>query len=211
MGQGVRIGVFGGAFDPPHLGHQQLANCAVAQLQLDQLRIVPTGHAWHKPRDLTPAAHRIAMTRLAFADVPGVVVDERECHRIGPSYTVDTLLQLCAENPGAALYLIIGADQARALPQWRAWQTVLQIAIICVAVRDIDRAETLELAHAQAVQSHSLVAPELTGLGQFQILSMPPMAVSATQIRSRVANGLTITDLLSPPVASYIAQHHLYR
>ena len=73
-----RVGVFGGAFDPPHLAHVALVEAAIAQLQLQQVHVLPTGEAWHKPRQLSEAAHRVAMTRLAFAHVPAVLVDERE-------------------------------------------------------------------------------------------------------------------------------------
>ena len=89
--QAKRIGVFGGAFDPPHLAHMALVKTAVADLQLDELRVIPTGQAWHKPRALSPAHHRLAMAQLAFADLPNVLVDPRETQRVGPSYTVDTL------------------------------------------------------------------------------------------------------------------------
>jgi nicotinate-nucleotide adenylyltransferase len=108
-----RIGVLGGAFDPPHVVHVALAEAACAQLQLDALHVIPTGDAWHKTRTLTAAEHRIAMTRLAFAHIPQAVVDTREIARSGPTYTVDTLRELRAEYPDAQLYLIMGADQAR--------------------------------------------------------------------------------------------------
>ena len=80
-----KLGVFGGAFDPPHDAHVALAEAAVQQLQLDELRIFPTGSAWHKQRDLAPAEHRVAMARIAFADVPHAVIDEREILRTGPT------------------------------------------------------------------------------------------------------------------------------
>ena len=74
----LRLGVFGGAFDPPHVAHRALVEAALAQLQLDRLHVVPTGQAWHKARDLSPAQHRVAMAQLAFADLPGVQIDTRE-------------------------------------------------------------------------------------------------------------------------------------
>ena len=113
-----RIGVFGGAFDPPHIAHVALARAALAQLQLDQLRIVPTGQAWHKSRTLTPAVHRLEMASLAFAELDRVVVDPRETLRSGPSYTVDTLLELRTEYPQAQLFLLLGQDQAQVLGSW---------------------------------------------------------------------------------------------
>ena len=91
-----RLGVFGGAFDPPHLAHVALVEAAVAALQLDQVRVLPTGLAWHKTRTLSEAHHRLAMTRLAYQHLPQVVVDDREIRRSGASYTVDTLRGLRA-------------------------------------------------------------------------------------------------------------------
>ena len=101
-----RIGVFGGAFDPPHHAHVALARAAIEQFELGSLHVIPTGQAWHKARALSAAEHRLAMTRLAFQDDAKVVVDERELQRTGPTFTIDTLEALQAENPQARLYLL---------------------------------------------------------------------------------------------------------
>ena len=130
-----RVGVFGGAFDPPHIAHTALARAALEQLALDELRIIPTGEAWHKNRHLTPAAHRLEMARLAFGAMDRVVVDPRETRRSGPSYTVDTLTELRREMPTAQILLIIGEDQAAALPGWHRWREIINFATICVAAR----------------------------------------------------------------------------
>jgi len=194
-----RIGVFGGAFDPPHAAHHALARVALEQLQLDELRIIPTGQAWHKSRELTSAVHRLAMARLAFADLERVVVDPRETVRAGPSYTVDTLLELRAEFPGAELSLIIGEDQAKALDSWSRWSEIPELATICVAARaGFTRANaTFEALHL----SQTAV----------RLLEMPPMDVSATDIRRRLALRQNVGPLVFEPVARYIAQHHLYQ
>ena len=105
---GPRVGVFGGAFDPPHIAHVALARAAVEQLQLDELRIFPTGQAWHKAQTLSAPEHRLAMARIAFADVPRAVIDDRELRRPGPTYTIDTLRELMAERPQAQLFLASG-------------------------------------------------------------------------------------------------------
>ncbi len=194
-----RIGVFGGAFDPPHAAHHALARVALTQLQLDELRIIPTGQAWHKSRALTPAAHRLAMARLAFADLDLVVVDPRETQRSGPSYTVDTLLELKSEFVGAELFLIIGEDQAKALESWSRWSEIPKLATICVAARaGFTRANaTFEALH---------LSPTAV-----RLLEMPPMDVSATDIRQRLAHRQDVNPLVFEPVARYIAQHHLYQ
>ena len=199
----LRIGVFGGAFDPPHLAHLALARVAVTQLQLDQLRLFPTGQAWHKVRPLTDAAHRVAMTHLAFADVPQVRVDEREIERTGPTYTIDTLQQLQREYPGAALFLILGEDQLKALHTWHRYADILHTAIICVAMRpdSTESGRNLDSAATKVIEAD----------GRFQRLLLPAMAISSTHIRQRVAAAQGIADLVPEPVARYIAQHHLYQ
>ena len=201
------LGVFGGAFDPPHLAHVALVEAAVAQLQLDQVCVLPTGQAWHKPRNLSDAAHRLAMTRLAFADVPQVVVDEREIQRTGPSYTVDTLHELQTEYPQAQLYLLLGDDQRRALPAWHQIGEIVRIAIICAAGRDMAVRAWNEESGAAPTN------PPLSDTLQARIrtLDMPLMPHSATDIRVLAATEQALTGLVSPAVERYIHEHHLYR
>jgi nicotinate-nucleotide adenylyltransferase len=202
-----RLGVFGGAFDPPHLAHVALVEAAVAQLQLDQVCVLPTGQAWHKPRNLSDAAHRLAMTRLAFAHVPQVVVDEREILRTGPSYTVDTLQELQTEYPQAQLYLLLGDDQRRALPGWHQIGEIGRIAIICAAGRNMA---------VRAWNEESGAAPTTPLLfdtlqARIRTLDMPLMPHSATDIRVLAATEQALTGLVSPAVERYIHEHHLYR
>jgi nicotinate-nucleotide adenylyltransferase len=190
-----RVGLFGGAFDPPHSAHVAIARAALEQLKLDELRIVPTGQAWHKSRPLSPAAHRLAMVRLAFADLPGVVIDEREMQRSGASYTVDTLDALLAEQPGSELYLVMGGDQWAAFTSWRQWQDIARKARLCVAQRPD--------------QVLNQPQPELA----VQWLNLPAMPISATALREQVAGGtdpLNEPARLPPAVARYISDYHLY-
>ncbi|MES2910373.1 MAG: nicotinate (nicotinamide) nucleotide adenylyltransferase [Pseudomonadota bacterium] len=197
-----RIGVFGGAFDPPHNAHLELAKVAITQLALDELRVVPTGHAWHKARTLSSAEHRLAMTRLAFDGMSRVVVDEREMRRAGPTFTIDTLEVLQSENPGAQLYLIMGADQFAAFQQWHRWQAILGLAIICIAGR-----ATSTVTQAQTEAYGALKT-------RFLPLSLPPMTVSATQIRQLLASGAgtsdDINELVPEAVARYISANRVY-
>src|SRR5688572_10809533 len=98
------IGVLGGAFNPPHRTHERLAAFALRQLPIAELRVIPAGdHPWKGGHDMAPAAHRLEMCRLAFGALPGVIVDDRELRRRGPSFTVDTLAELAAESPGRRL------------------------------------------------------------------------------------------------------------
>lgn len=194
-----RMGVFGGAFDPPHAAHVALVKAALAELQLDQLRVVPTGEAWHKTRSLSPPQHRLAMAQLAFADLPRVVVDPCEIQRAGPSYTVDTLREFKILWPAAELFLILGEDQARALPDWRAWQEIVQLAIICVAAR----------AYSAGAKPKFVINNGLES--RFRWLPMPALLVSATDIRTRIAAHQSVDDMVFASVARYIALHHLYQ
>ncbi|MEO7887568.1 MAG: nicotinate (nicotinamide) nucleotide adenylyltransferase [Polaromonas sp.] len=197
-----RIGMFGGAFDPPHSAHVALVHEAIRQFELDTLCVVPTGHAWHKSRALSAPAHRLTMARLAFGDIPGVQVDEREVQRAGPTFTIDTLLALQEENPGAQLYLFIGADQFAVFRQWHRWREILDLAIICIA----DRAQsTLAGAQFDSYGSRG---------NRFAVLKLPLMPVSATEIRQLMASGAAtagrMAELVPEAVARYISLHQLY-
>ena len=198
----LRVGLFGGAFDPPHRAHRALAEAALAQLGLDLLLILPTGQAWHKSRVLTAAVHRVAMCELAFAGLPRRRVDQREIRRQGPTYTADTLAELAAEYPGAQLYLLMGADQLLAFRTWSRWQEVLQCATLAVASRAVESA----CQQGELLELRGIDIPHIS-------LDLPPRPLSATSVRAR-AEGSPHADLepLVPEgVARYISEHHLYR
>jgi nicotinate-nucleotide adenylyltransferase len=190
-----RIGILGGAFDPPHRAHVAMAEAAIAQFDLDELIVVPTGNAWHKPRDLSSGEHRAAMARLAFSHLSQARVDEIELHRQGPSYTIDTLRSFGGQFPGAQFFLLIGEDQGKVLATWHEIGEIAQRAIICVAER--------EMSESSDTVASSLDIPT-------QALKLPQLPHSATQIRARVAQGQAIDALVPPTVALYIQSHHLY-
>lgn len=198
-----RVGVFGGAFDPPHNAHVALVEAALAQLNLAELRIFPTGDAWHKRRTLSPAEHRIAMAQLAFGGYERTAIDARETQRAGPTYTLDTLRELQQEQPAAQLVLIMGADQAASLPQWHGWQEILSIAIVSVAYR------AAATGPVDAVGPRIL--PSLPTGARVEMLEIAPMDTSATDIRTRAATSVDFSRLVPPAVARYIDKHHLYR
>ena len=200
-----RIGVFGGAFDPPHAVHHALAAAAIDTLALDVLLIVPTGDAWHKSRPLSPARDRLAMCRLAFADLPKARVDDRELHRDGPTYTIDTLTELQQAWPAAQLYLQIGADQAAAFHTWRSAQAIADIAIISIAARADATGAAPQFDPATPLFCQRDVADRV-------LLSPPPrLSPSPTAVRRPGAQGLPIDHLVAPAVAGYIAENHLYQ
>lgn len=200
-----RIGVFGGAFDPPHDAHLALARAAIDELGLARLHVVPTGDAWHKTRPLSAGVHRLAMCRLAFAGLPGVVVDERELRRDGATYTIDTLTELQAEHPGAELFLQIGADQALVFHTWRRPADILALATVSIAVR----------AGPAGADMRFDPGNPLPGLrfdpARVRLLALPAMPHSATEVRRRASAGLPIEHLVPASVAGYIAQNHLYK
>ena len=194
-----RVGVFGGAFDPPHAAHLALVKSAIDTLRLDELHVVPTGQAWHKTRVLSDATHRLTMATLAFDGVPKVVIDPREIQRDRPSYTVDTLRELKALHGGSELFLIIGEDQAIALPSWHAWEKILELAIICVAERENTMGSQPRFVAPKAHES------------RFKRLPIPALPISATDIRSRIAAHQSVVPLVCEPIARYIDNHHLYQ
>jgi nicotinate-nucleotide adenylyltransferase len=188
----LKLGMYGGAFDPPHNAHVALAQAAVRQLQLDELRIFPTGQAWHRSQKPSAAEHRVAMARLAFDPLAKTQVDDREVRRAGPTYTVDTLRELRREFGDPQLFLLMGADQAAAFTSWHEWHEIARIATLCIAGRGPSNALPA-IAGAKAVA-----------------LELPLMAESATVIRRMAAGGEDISSLVPPGVARYIASHHLY-
>ena len=190
---GLRLGLLGGAFDPPHLAHVSLARSAISQLQLDRMWIMPTGQPWHRSRPPSDASHRLAMCQLAFAEIEKVTVDDRETRRQGPTYTVDTVRELQAQWPGADWFLIIGADQARRFSTWHEWQELQRMVHIVVADRDPEAGQW-----------------QNTGLEQALRLRFEPMDISATAIRSCVAQNLMPVGL-QPQVLDYIQSHQLYK
>ena len=199
-----RIGIFGGSFDPPHMGHLVLAQTARDALRLDRVLWMPAGDPWQKTagdRRVTEAAHREAMVRAAIAHQPGFVLDRREIERAGPSYTIDTVRELQHEHPQSTIYLIIGQDQYERLPTWNEWRELLTRVTLAVAGRDGRSAATPR----DLMMVWHRVEP----------IPMPPIAVSATEVRTRIGGGEPAASLVPAMVPSvvarYIDQHHLYR
>lgn len=185
------IGVFGGSFDPVHLGHLIVARSAAQQLRLDVVRFIPARiQPFKLDWELAPAEDRLAMLQLALGDQPGFVVDDREVRRPGTSYTIDTLEELAAEAPEDSLCLLVGADAARDLPEWRESRRIRELARIVVLTRPGAGAALNDL--------------------EAELLEVPEIDISATEVRRRVGAGEPIDDLVPPAVAAYIESHGLY-
>lgn len=203
-----RVGMFGGAFDPPHLAHRALAEAALDQLGLEALHIMPTGQAWHKARPLSLAEHRLAMCHLAFGDLPRARIDSRETTRQGPSYTADTLAELALQYPGASLFLVLGADQLLAFKSWVRWPEVLARAQLAVANRALHIGADAAPDQREAMDLSAVDLP-------FVRLSMPLTNISASAVRSRALQPATqraaSAQLVPASVASYISDHSLYQ
>ncbi len=230
--------VFGGTFDPPHLAHLLLAECARHQFHAAQVLFIPAGDPYLKrqrraaaaPQDagretldatrprnselgtrnsptgpqnselrtqnsgISPAHHRLAMLRLALSSNPAFVIDERELHRPGPSYTVDTLEELNSElgTRNTELVLLLGSDSVADLPNWRSPERIRELATIASAPNPATR--NSELGTRNSVE-----------------IDCPALPISSTLIRDRVAAGLPVRYLVPDAVAAYIAEHGLYR
>jgi len=190
-----RIGLLGGTFDPVHNAHVALAASAQTALGLDSVLWLPAGQPWQKSRAITPAEHRAAMVELAIVGQPTWRVDRREMERAGPSYTLDTVRELNAEQPGTQWHLIVGQDQYAGLHTWLGWQELLSLVQLAVANRP---GASLAVNPAVHAQGHTVVP-----------LSM--LDIASTEIRARVAGGQDIATLVPEAVARYIDFHRLYR
>ena len=205
------IGVFGGAFDPPHIAHVAVVRAALAQLELDRLHVFPTARPWHRAEAATAFGHRLQMARLAFAEIDRVWVDDAESLRDGPSYSVDTVAALRQSHAGAKLFLIVGGDQADAIQRWRQWRELLRMATLCVVARSAPAAMSAPQASGAAAPPRIQAAQISAFRPQRVDLHMPAMNVSATEIRRRIASGEDWASLVPSGVARYIADHQLYR
>jgi nicotinate-nucleotide adenylyltransferase len=187
----VKLGLFGGTFDPPHLGHYLAAVDATDALGLDQVAWIPAATQPLKTAtEAAGAGHRLAMTRLTAAGDPRFTVEALEMERGGLSFSVDTLRAFRERHPGAALFLLLGADAAAMLPKWREPETIRALAEIVVLTRGGD---SLELPDG------------------VRTLATRRVDISATEIRARVRSGRSIRGFVPDAVADYIAAHGLYR
>ncbi|HSB45140.1 MAG TPA: nicotinate-nucleotide adenylyltransferase [Nitrospira sp.] len=218
----LRLGLFGGSFNPVHNGHLTIARQACDALRLDRVLFIPTSDPPHKPhQSLAPAKDRYEMVRLAIASDPLFSISDVEFRRPGKSYTIDTIRLLQQEyGTDAALFFLIGLDAFLDFPSWREPGALLNLCSFVVISRpglafsslsgltilpplpaqslaDLDAARqtTLEIA----VGEHHLI-----------LLRLPPCEVSASDIRTRVKQALPVANLLPPLVESYILHHHLY-
>ena len=210
-----KIGILGGTFDPVHNGHLLKAEEALALLALDRVIFMVAGDPWMKReagQDVTPAQHRLRMVELAVAHFPAFSSDDREVLRKGPTYTVDSLEELAAENERADLFLLLGSDALASMDRWRNPGRVLDLARVVVLDRPItDECEGPGAARGAAVGAALLDGIEPGAGARALVLADAPVAVSSSDVRRRVAAGEPIADLVPIGVAEYIDRHGLYR
>ncbi len=199
-----RFGIFGGSFDPVHLGHLQLAQQCQQQGRLDEVRFLPTATQPLKTNGpVATSADRCAMLQLALADEPTWRVDRLEIDRGGLSYTVDTLRQLHEDYPKAELFFLMGADSLHDFPKWREPAEILALATLLVVARAGEPAP-----HFQ--QLAPWCSPEHIAAMESLLVKMPAMPVASSTLRQRIAQGKSIEGEVPVGVAQYIRDHRLY-
>ena len=219
----MRLGLLGGSFNPVHNGHLAIARQTRETLGLDQILFIPTSHPPHKPNgSLAPAQDRYEMVRLAIASDPSLTVSGVEIRRPGKSYSIDTIRLLQQEHGARTqLFFLIGLDAFLDFPSWREPLTLLELCPFVVLSRPGLSFRSLStMALLPPIPQSSLADLDAGRISQLEVslgtqrltyLQLPPSAVSASDIRSRIRQGLSVANLLPPLVESYILQHHLYQ
>lgn len=193
----IKTGIFGGAFNPVHNGHVRLAEEAVKQLKLKKLLIIPTFDSPHKQTALADFDDRAEMCRRAFGHIPGAEVSDIERRLGGVSFTINTIRELKRTCPNEQFYLLIGGDMLFYFEKWYKYESILNETKVCAVARDNDSfVDMMEYANE---------------LGKVRVLPTKAVEVSSTEIREKAAAGESISSLVPPSVAEYIAEKGLYR
>jgi nicotinate-nucleotide adenylyltransferase len=195
-----RIGIFGGTFDPIHVGHLVTAVNARAALNLDVVELVVANEPWQKVggRAVTPAADRLALVAAAVHDCEGIEVSDREIRRGGPSFTIDTVREILADEPGAQLALIVGADVIARLSSWRSVAALQALCELVVVNRPGSR-----------LPEGAALAAALAGW-RYEVIEVPALEVSSTDLRDRAATGRPLDFLIPEGAIRVIRERGLY-
>lgn len=189
----LRLGVMGGTFDPIHFGHLLAAEAAGQHFKLDSVIFIPAGDPWQKTTFAT-AQDRLAMTKLAIANHSNFQISTVDIDRPGPTYTVDTLQELKKLEPDAELFFITGADSLAGIGTWKQVEQLWPLATFVGVSRP----------------GHALKAPIYAG-ARIELLEIPALSVSSTEIRAKVNSGESIDDLVPESVSEYIYKQNLYQ
>ncbi len=209
----MNVGVLGGTFNPIHLAHLRLAEEMREALALDRVLLIPAGDPPLKHAGIASAAHRLEMVRRAAASNPALEVLDVEIRRAGPSYSVDTLAELRARMPDAALWFVVGADTLPTLSAWREPERLFTLASFAVATRPGQPRALRELLPAALASAFRDGPRGLVHDSGSELRSVPftPLEISASDVRRRVAEGLSIRYLVPDEVIEYVGKHNLYR
>lgn len=205
------IGILGGTFDPVHFGHLRTGLDVVEALDLAQLRLIPCALPPHRVEPVASAQERRLMLELAIKNHPRLVVDDRELSRQGPSYTVDTLLSLREELPENPLFVLMGTDAFSSLPTWSRWQQILQLAHIVVMQRPDESMQMSDQLSDWYQQHLATDADRQLPAGRIWPLPVTQLAISATEIREKLAQKQDVRYLLPDAVIALIEQLGLYQ
>lgn len=220
------LGIFGGTFDPVHLGHLRLAEEAREQLVLPEVRWIPAGQPPHRAGPRVASRHRLAMVRAATADNPAFSVDSAEVESDAPSYTVTTLERLRGLEGARPLVLLLGADAFLGFTRWHRWRDIVELAHLAVLTRPGFQFDPAKVAAGEGMPADAELAELIEGrrlapgdraplrerpAGSLVFLPMAPLAISATDIRARLGEARSVRYLLPPSVIDYIAANRLYR
>jgi nicotinate-nucleotide adenylyltransferase len=196
----LKVGILGGAFNPPHLGHLILAQEAHSQLELDRVVWMPYGEPSHRVLEDDPGREaRLTMCEYAVGADARFAVSRVEIDRVGPVYTIDTLRELRVSRPDDELVLLLGGDQAASLASWRSPEEVLSLAVVAVVERD-------EWLRTEIVERLG----DLGSPDRLQFFDMPRIEISSSLVRRRARTGQAIRYLVTDKVANYIGAQSLY-
>ena len=209
----MNIGILGGTFNPIHLAHLRLAEEMREALALERVLLVPAGDPPLKTRDIASADHRLELARLASASNPALEVCDLEVRRTGPSYSVDTVARLRVLMPSAELWFIVGADTLRDLEAWREPERLFSLAHFAVATRLGHPGSLRDLLPASLARAFRDGPRGLLHVSGNELRQIPftPLAISASDIRRRIARGASIRYLVPDEVIEYIRKQHLYQ
>lgn len=197
----MRIGVFGGAFNPVHNGHINLAKSYLESLSLDKLLIVPTANPPHKTASgLADGAHRLHMLSLAFSGIEKAEISDIEFQRTEKSYTYDTIMELRKSYPDDEIFLIIGEDQFLSFDKWYRYHDLLSETVLCTAARTDNKREEII----------SFASKLLGGNSNYFLADFAPVVVSSSEVRERIRKNEDISFLVPAAVSEYIKDKRLY-
>jgi nicotinate-nucleotide adenylyltransferase len=208
----MRIGIIGGSYNPPHIAHLVIADRFAEQMQLDRTYFVPAYRSPFKLGDdsteATTTEQRVAMLRLAIDRNPTFEVDTVEIDRADTSYTINTINYFRERFPEAHLFLLVGGDQAAAFTKWKDWEDILRLVQLCIARRPYTIAPEVE----RAITFHLAITDAATDNIKLPVwIDAPILAVSSTEVRSRISSGLSVRFLLPRDVEQFIHDNGLYR